>query len=282
MPGTKNLLIVFDLVSTLTDAGPRYVHAFVDVCKQYDYPVPDENEVMDMLGNKNLKEIMAHFIGPLTDDSQSKFMNSCNTSCDSLLFEDDWNESLFPNVKKTLKRLHKKGFELGIYTGTRENALNDQINYHGIADLFDPRYIRGKDNERDAGLSVKELKAMQLKSLVDQHREDCQQQNAPVLVIGDSIADAESAAEHGFHFIGYAENDRKKANLEKSNVSTLMTDFADLPYLLKMAIKPKNAFDDDKCQSVLRKTPPETLKAIRQCIKTKFSKIKKKKTKRAG
>ena len=277
MPGTHNLLIVFDLVSTLTDAGPRYVRAFADICKQYDYPVPDEEEVMDMLGNKNLKEIMSHFIGPMNDNTQKKFMSSCNDSCDALLFADDWNESLFPNVKKTLEKLHSEGYELGVYTGTRENALNDQIHYHDIAHLFDPRFIRGKDNERDAGLSVKNLKSMQLHSLVEQHREDCQQEDAPVLVIGDSVADAESAAESGYYFIGFAENKRKKEKLQQSNVKTLMTDFADLPYLL-IAVTTSDELEIETCSGILKKTPPETLKALRKCIKAKFSKIKRKKS----
>lgn len=276
MTETKNLLIVFDLVSTLTDAGPRYVHAFVDICKEYDYPVPDENEVMDMLGNKNLKEIMAHFIGPIDDDTQKQFMSSCNDSCDALLFEDSWNESLFPNVKETLEKLHSKGYKLGIFTGTRENALNDQINYHGIAHLFDPKYIRGKDNVRDAGINNKILKESQLQSLVEQHRKDCQQVNAPVLVVGDSVADAESAAACNYHFIGFAESERKQANLKNSKVKTLMSDFADLPYLLKVATTP-GAEKNETCKSVLKKTPPETLKAIRECFKAKISKIKIKK-----
>lgn len=276
MPSTNNLLIVFDLVSTLTDAGPRYVHAFVDSCKKYDYPVPDEDEVMDMLGNKNLKEIIGHFIGPLNDDTQSKFMNTCNDSCDSLLFKDDWNESLFPNVKATLETLHEQGYTLGVYTGTRENALEDQINYHGIAHLFNPLYIRGKDNDRDAGLTIKELKSMQLQSLVEQHRKDTKQDNAPVLVIGDSSADAESSKENGYLFIGFAENERKKAKLLASDIKHLMTDFADLPYLLTIATAPEEP-KDHVCQGILKKTPPETLKAIRKCIKAKISKIKKKK-----
>ncbi|MBL4762973.1 MAG: HAD family hydrolase [Gammaproteobacteria bacterium] len=265
MPDTKDLLIVFDLVSTLTDAGPRYVHAFIDVCKKYDYPVPDEDEVLDMLGNKNLKEIIAHFIGPLDDEKRGQFMGSCNNTCDAMLFAEDWNESLFPNVKETLEMLHSAGYPLGIYTGTRENALDDQINYHGIAHLFDPNYLRGKDNERDAGLSTKEIKAQQLHSLVEQHRIDCKKDAVSVLVVGDSAADAESASEHGYLFIGFAENERKKEKLLQSDVKFLITDFADLPYLLQIATTPVGPVDD-KCRGAMKKEPPETLKAMRKCL----------------
>ncbi len=274
MPDAKNLLIVFDLVSTLTDAGPRYVHAFVDSCKQYNYPVPDTDEVMDMLGNKNLKQIITHFVGDLDDQTEKKFMNTCNDSCDAMLFKDDWKESLFPNVKETLEKLHLTGYRLGIYTGTRENALQDQIKYHGIDHLFSPTYIRGKDNERDAGVSIKELKSKQLLSLVEQHRRDCKQEDAPVLVIGDSATDVESAAEHGYYFIGFAETERKKAKLLESDVKTLMTDFSDLPYLLKMVKNPDIVKKSDTCKRIFKATPPETLKAIGKCLKAIFSKTK--------
>lgn len=233
----KNLLIVFDLVATLTDAGPRYVRAFSDMCERFGYPKPDEDAVMDMLGNKNLKEITQHFLGDIDTGLQGEFMNSCNKECDAMLFRDDWHETLFPHVRETLEQLAKDGYKLGIYTGTREDALEDQITYHGIKPLFVEEYIRGKDNIRDAGMDSKSLKAAQLDSIVAQYRKDCSDDNAPVLVIGDSVSDAEAAADKGYLFIGFAASDRKKAKLQNSGVKFLMTDFEDLPLLIKGATK---------------------------------------------
>jgi len=236
MSQSGKLLVVFDLVSTLTDAGPRYVRAFTDICKRFDYPVPDEDEVMEMLGNKNLKQITDHFLGPLDDEDQGLFMQSCNEACDAMLFQDSWTESLFPNVVDTLENLAEEGYTLGIYTGTREDALEDQITYHDIKRLFDERYIRGKDNERDAGMNSRELKASQLESIVEGYRKDCGRDNAPVLVIGDSSADAEATADKGYFFIGFAASERKQEKMQQANVKQVITDFADLPDVIKTAM----------------------------------------------
>ncbi|TVQ84126.1 MAG: HAD family hydrolase [Micavibrio sp.] len=256
----KNLLIVFDLVSTLTDAGPRYVRAFADICEKFGYPKPDEEEVLEMLGNKNLKEITQHFLGDIDDDLQGKFMQSCNKECDAMLFREDWHEDLFPHVRETLEKLHQDGYKLGIYTGTRENALEDQITYHGIKHLFNAAYIRGKDNQRDAGINSRDLKAAQLESLVERHRADCGDKNAPVLVIGDSVADAEAAADKDYLFIGFAANDRKKEKLQNSGVKYLMTDFADLPLLIKGATGGVAPQEKAAYETVKKKRAPQRWK----------------------
>ncbi|MBL1147333.1 MAG: HAD family hydrolase [Pseudomonadota bacterium] len=253
----KNLLIVFDLVATLTDAGPRYVRAFSDMCERFGYPKPDEDEVMEMLGNKNLKEITQHFLGDIDTGLQGKFMNSCNKECDAMLFRDDWQETLFPHVRETLEDLAAEGYKLGIYTGTREDALEDQITYHGIKPLFQQDYIRGKDNTRDAGLDSRTLKAAQLESIVAQYRKDCGDDNAPVLVIGDSASDAEAAADQGYLFIGFAASERKKEKLQNSGVKFLMTDFEDLPLLIKGATGAVPAEERQNYTKVKKKHPPQ-------------------------
>jgi len=253
---SKNLLIVFDLVSTLTDAGPRYVRAFADMCERFGYPKPDEDDVMEMLGNKNLKEITQHFLGDIDTGLQGEFMNGCNKECDAMLFRDDWHETLFPHVRETLEALAGEGYKLGIYTGTREDALEDQISYHGIKPLFVEDYIRGKDNARDAGLDSRTLKAGQLDSIVTQYRKDCGDDNAPVLVIGDSVSDAEAAADKGYLFIGFAASERKKDKLQNSGVKFLITDFEDLPLLIKGAMGDIASAQQQDYSAVKKKHPP--------------------------
>ena len=231
----KNLLIVFDLVATLTDASPRYVRAFEQACKKHGYDAPKENEVAAMLGNKNLKQITEHFIGNLSKDEEKNFMQSCNETCDAMLFDDDWQESLFPDVKETLAQLKEDGYALGIYTGTRENALRDQMQYHDITGLFNPDYLRGKDNKRDAGIDSHKLKAMQLESIIETFRKDQNDPKAPVLIIGDSSADAKAAQELGFFFVGFAAKESKQKKLEECGVKNIMTAFKDLPKIIQQA-----------------------------------------------
>lgn len=230
-------LVVFDLVSTLTDAGPRYVRAFADVCAAHGYPVPPDEDILDMLGNKSLPDIMRHFIGDLPEDARKIFMQDCNHTCDALLHRPDWKERLFPHVREAVETLELMGVTLGIYTGTREDALADQLSYHGLGVFFDPRYIRGKDNVRDAGIKTADLKSAQLADIVSAFRREAGD-DAVVVVIGDSAADAAAAARQALDFAGFAADDRKKTQMEAAGVQHIMRDFADLPDFVMRFVRP--------------------------------------------
>jgi phosphoglycolate phosphatase-like HAD superfamily hydrolase len=237
MAKDKGVLIVFDLVSTLTDAAPRYVQAFVEAAEAAGAPAPDRDLLASMLGNKNLGEITDHFIGKMDEAERKKFMGQCNQSCDALLTRPGWQEHLFPNVREAVQALHLQGATLGIYTGTREDAMELQLKYHDLSPEFDRRYIRGKDNERDAGKKTGDIKQDQLKSIVASYRAD-QGFDAPVIVIGDSAADAAAAAKEGLFFIGFAVNDKKKEEMQNASVKIVITDFGQLPDLVDRLMHP--------------------------------------------
>lgn len=232
------VLVIFDLVSTLTDAGPRYVRAFADVCRQYGRPAPEPEAVMEMLGNKNLADITEHFIGPLTPDDKKKFMQDCNHACDALLTRPDWREVLYPHVSEALLTLGLRGVTLGIYTGTREDAVEAQLAYHHISDMFDRRFVRGKDNIRDAGQKNADLKSAQLRDIVATFRTTAGDAPVSVIVIGDSRADMEAAQSQGLLFAGFAADDTKRAKMQAAGVPHIMRDFADLPDLVERLIRP--------------------------------------------
>lgn len=230
-------LVIFDLVSTLTDAAPRYVRAFADVCAAHGHTPPPEAEILEMLGNKSLPDIIQHFIGDMPDDLRRIFMQDCNSSCDALLRRADWREELFPNVREAIETLRMMGVTLGIYTGTREDALAAQLAYHGLEDFFDARYIRGKDNTRDAGIKTADLKAAQMADIVEAFRRDAGD-DAVFIVIGDSSADAAAAARQRLDFAGFARDARKRDEMERAGVLHIMRDFADLPDFVMRFIRP--------------------------------------------
>lgn len=241
MAQDKGVLLIFDLVSTLTDAGPRYVQAFLDATEKAGFGRPDAEEVMEMLGNRNLTEITDHFAGGMDEGRKKEFMQECNRSCDALLARPGWKERLFPNVREAIEAMHLRGVTLGIYTGTREDAMEAQLGYHGIKGMFDARYIRGKDNARDAGKKNADLKAEQLQSIVAAFRAEQEQKgnkDAAVIVIGDSEADEKAAEKLGLFFVGFAVNEKKRAALERAGVKTFVTDFGDVPDLVDRLIRP--------------------------------------------
>lgn len=237
MARDQGVLVIFDLVSTLTDAAPRYVQAFAEVLEKYGVAAPAPDDVTAMLGNKNLSEITDHFAGPLPPDDKKQFMADCNTTCDVLLARPGWKEHLYPHVREAVETMKLRGLTLGIYTGTREDALAAQLAYHKLDTLFDPRYLRGKDNIRDAGRKNDALKAEQLVSIVNRFSSD-HGGNRPVIVIGDSSADAAAAASLGLYFVGFAADDKKFARLREAGVKTIIRDFGDLPDLIDRLQRP--------------------------------------------
>src|SRR5690606_4866816 len=118
MTQTRPTLVVFDLVSTLTDAGARYAKAFRDTCAENGVTPPDDADVLSLLGNKNLKEITETFAGEMDEEKKKAFMASCNHACDALLNDKEWHEALYPHAREAVKALHAAGFALGIFTGT--------------------------------------------------------------------------------------------------------------------------------------------------------------------
>lgn len=238
MTQPNHILVIFDLVSTLTDASPRYAKAFREICEENGIAPPSDAEVLSMLGDKNLSEITDTFAGPMDPDKKQDFMNACNNSCDAILYRDDWHETLFPNVRAAMDALHAKGIELGIFTGTREDAMANQLAYHGIKEDFDPKYCRGKDNVRDKGKTNDVLKTEQLHSIVGQFKKDMGSDDVSIIIVGDSSSDYKAAQALGVDFVGFASNETKKEYLQKAGVKNLLQDFNTLPALIERLANP--------------------------------------------
>jgi len=231
-------LIIFDLVSTLTDAGPRYARAFSAVCERHGVEPPAEKEVLKALGNKNLKEIIDEYAPGIDAQEIESFMEDCNATCDAMLKDADWNEHLFPYVRDTLAYLSKAGYALGVYTGTRDDALESQMAYHDIADFFETSLIRAKNNERDGFVPPQDLKAQQLASIIESYRDYLEERGIKVtddllkdnvLIIGDSVADIKAAADVGFGFMGFAPTIAKQHAFAAAGVTDIFGDYRDLP-----------------------------------------------------
>lgn len=221
-------LIIFDLVATLTNAGPRYAEAYIRMCRHWDVTPPSHDDILQALGNKNLKQIIAEYTPELPVEQIGRFMAECNQACDSLLYDVHWHEDLYPHVRQALTTLHDRGYALGIYTGTRDDALTAQLRYHNVLDYFDPRFVRAKNNDRDGFLNSDDLKAAQLQSIAAVYGEP-----KNIIVVGDSASDVKAAAKAGLHhFIGFAVDGKKAESLSGAGARTLFGDFADLPDLI--------------------------------------------------
>ncbi len=218
---TAPTLIIFDLVSTLTDAGPRYAKAYRDVCLTHGLPAPEAGHILEALGDKSLRQIIADYSPDLQPAQIPAFMNACNTYCDNLLDSGAWIEHLMPDVGSSLHDLTAKGYTLGIYSGTREDAIHAQIAYHGIGAYFDPALIRGKDNVRDAGLGSADLKAQQIADIAAKFALS-NPADSDILVVGDSISDLEAARAVDCRFVGISARTATARRLHDAGASWIL------------------------------------------------------------
>lgn len=214
-------LILFDLVSTLTQAGPRYAQAYIRMCQAWDLPPPAEEDILEALGEKNLKQIIEEFSPGLPAEHIGKFMSDCNQSCDAILDDKSWTEELYPHVREALTALKAAGCRLGVFTGTREGAMHKQVEYHGLAPFFDPALMRGKDNVRDGMVRNDELKAQQIAQLAALH-------DGPVIVVGDGLSDLLAARAAGAAFVAFAPCGMNKM-LRSAGAASSFGNYAQLP-----------------------------------------------------
>lgn len=207
-------IILFDLVSTITDAGPRYAAAYLRMAAAYNLPVPTEEDILVELGQRNLRDIIRIHSPDLPVEKIGEFMNDCNTACDSLLYNVHWVERLFPDVREALNGLKGQGYTLGLYTGTREDSMMTQLQYHNILSYFDADLLRGKDNIRDHDKDTQALKNEQISSL------RAARPGRVVIVVGDTLSDFEAAKANGVSFIGFSPLEKEAAKFAAHGQTT--------------------------------------------------------------
>jgi phosphoglycolate phosphatase len=226
-------LILFDLVSTLTQAGPRYAQAYIRMCQAWGFAPPGMDDILSALGEMNLKQIIATYTPGLPADNIGKFMSDCNQTCDAILDDKSWEEELYPHAHETLATLRDEGYRLGIYTGTRESAMQKQVAYHGLDAYFDADFMRGKDNVRDGMVRNDELKARQIAHMAANH-------GGPVIVVGDGMADLTAAKTAGVMFVAFAAGERAAA-LRNAGAVAVFDDYAQLPGIIAQLLRPAPA-----------------------------------------
>ncbi len=238
------MLILFDLVSTITDAGPRYAQAYMDVAAQYNLKVPTKSAILNELGQRTLVEIIQIHSPDLPAEKIEAFMDDCNGTCDTMLERADWVEALYPHARETLQILAAQNHKLGLYTGTRRDAAADQLSYHGLENIFLPAMVRAKDNIIDAGKNSQEIKTEQVASLIRDNP------GMRVLVIGDSISDYHAAQASGAAFIGFANTQKNVFRFAAAGVSAVFTSFERLPGMISVLHSPANIRQDSTPASI--------------------------------
>lgn len=216
-------LILFDLIATITDAGPRYAKAYRDVAKRYGIKIPTEKSILNELGQNHLKGIITKHSPDLPEHQVNAFINDCNQTCDSMLNDNGWIEHLYPNVESALQNLKQMDCVLGIYTGTRSDAAIAQLRYHNIEHYFDPEFIQAKDSTNSHYKESALLKSEQIEKIITAYLKknelDKNVALQSIIIIGDTLSDYEAATQKNLPFIGFANNARKAFSFAKAGVT---------------------------------------------------------------
>lgn len=241
-PVAPKKLILFDLVSTITDAGPRYAEAYVKMAEAYNLPLPERDDILSELGQRNLKDIIRIHSPDLPAEKLQNFMSDCNNACDSMLYDVHWIEALFDGAREALAALNDAGFVLGLYTGTREDAMDAQLRYHNIARYFDSALLRAKDNIRDAAKDTQSLKNEHIDSLIKafaaKYGQDENVARRNTVVVGDTLSDFESAKINNTAFVGFAETEKKMQDFTSAGVRAAFRDYSGAAALLSGLFNP--------------------------------------------
>jgi phosphoglycolate phosphatase-like HAD superfamily hydrolase len=227
-------VVILDLVSTLIDSGPRYIEAYMRVASRHGHAtMPSRTRLRDMLGERNLRQIVTECSPEVRADGMAGFMHECNAMCDTLLTADDWEEKLYPDTRGGLNSLRTHGHALGVFTGTRETAMLAQIYHHRLSSFFHPAYLRGKDNLRDGMIDSVSLKKAQLSSIRAAYATNGGAEQE-IAVIGDSPADCFAAKSLGIGFTGIARDGLSRRRLEDAGAGVIVATLSEAAVLTRL------------------------------------------------
>jgi phosphoglycolate phosphatase-like HAD superfamily hydrolase len=225
---TDKKIALFSLVSTLTDSGPRYAKAYIEACSLYDLTPPSEEDLLDALGEMSLGAIIEKFNPTLPLSLLKKFMTTCNNYCSSMLESEGFVENTFPYVHEILTTLKDDGVTLGLFTGTRISAADQQIKHHRLTEFFNENLIRAKSEDMGEDIKSKDLKSLQVRSLKNEFAKMCGHTDFKMVIIGDSMSDYEVAHENDCVFVAYGHSERQIERMKSEGVQNIITDYRQL------------------------------------------------------
>ena len=127
---------------------------------------------------------------------------------------------LFEGAKKTLTSLVEDGWLTGIVTNKGRNGLNHLLNAHGIDELFDLTY------------TVDEKKPKPSPEMAIDAMHECGVENQNTILIGDTIYDAQCAANACISFVGVSWGYNSSNMLTQNGAQTIVDSFAQLQLCL--------------------------------------------------
>lgn len=211
----KLKLIVFDWDGTLADSVSQIVACKQSLARQYGLPLPSEVVVRQVLG-RPFEQAMAHCF-PTANPMR---LHQLSETFHALMQQAVDPARLFPGANVMLHGLKRRGFKLAIATAKDRRELNQALQYHALADLFDATCC-GKEYQE------KPQPAM-LNYLLDYF----QVQPMECVMIGDTTTDLLFAANAGVNAVGVTFGAHSQTELAALKPMALIHAWSQLPTLI--------------------------------------------------
>lgn len=182
-------LAVFDCDGTLSDGQAGVVRAMELAFTEQGLRVPDHHLVRRIVG-LSLPQAMRELSPLLDDEAVRDLVDSYKTAFRAMREDGSLNEPLYAGIPELLRRLHAKGWTLGVATGKSDRGLASTLAVNGLTDLFGPLHTADRHPSKPDPAML--LAAM----------DDCLALPETTVMVGDTVYDIVMARSAGVRAIG--------------------------------------------------------------------------------
>ena len=208
-------LIIFDCDGTLVDSQHTIVGRMTAALKGLGYAVPNPGKIRALIG-LSLEETIQR----LLPDSNAIVVDHLAAAYQEQFIEhhepDGSLEPLFPHAEKTLRKLHSRGYLLGVATGKSQHGLEAILEGHKLRDIFST--LQTAD-----GHPGKPHPSMLLQAMAETGVEA-----NDTLMLGDTSFDMAMAVNAGVHPVGVVWGYHCVDALRLAGARTVLDDYCDL------------------------------------------------------
>ncbi len=174
-------LIIFDWDGTLVDSIDWIVHCIQQSAIDCCYPVPEEDEIKDIIG-LSIEHALLKLFPDVDRETQQMFISKYTQYFRSKQPSPD---DLFTGVKEMLLEFKQLGYKLAVATGKKNEGLQKAMHGTGIGDLF--------CITRSADQTASKPDPLMLEEIVNEMQVSKQR----TLMVGDSEHDMQMARNAG-------------------------------------------------------------------------------------
>ncbi len=211
--GEPTMTIIFDFDGTLADSMDLNIKIYNDLAKKYHFNQLNQSELPE-LKNLNIKQALQK-----TGIPMHKFLFVLKEGKE--IFQQQIDQiKLFPDIKKTLEKLHQNNIQLGILTSNKQSTVEEFLQNNNMT-MFD--FVNAEKNLFG--------KHHSLAKIIKKHDLD----KTTTWYVGDEIRDIEASHKADIPIAAVTWGYNSKEGLKKYHPDILIDQPSDLLSLVKHA-----------------------------------------------